>query len=78
MQRLVRTVQICAADHGDLTGSVLDLVVAAPVLGCAMLGLTVDIFLRQFKEGFMDEFPYFLREGGTLDPQVDSCFFLQT
>ena len=31
--------------------------------------------LRQFKEGFMDEFPYFLREGGTLDPQVDSCFF---
>ena len=84
MQRLARTVQNCAADLGDLTGSVLDLVVAAPVvvqrqvLGCAMLGSTVEIILRQFKEGFRDEFPYFLRESGTLDPQVDSCLFLQT
>ena len=26
----------------------------------------------------MDEFSFFLREGGTLDPQVDSRFFLQT
>ena len=26
----------------------------------------------------MDDFSYFLREGGTLDPQVDSRFFLHT
>ena len=68
--------QNCAADHGDLTGSVLDLVVAAPVvvqrqvLGCAMLGSTVEIILRQFKEGFRDEFPYFLRESGTLELSI--------
>ena len=50
MQRLVRTVQNCVADHGDLTGPVLGLVVDAPVvvqrqvLGCAMLGSTVGAY----------------------------------
>ena len=32
--------------------------------------------LRQFKEGFMGKFLIFPREGGTLDPRVDSRLFL--
>ena len=82
MQRLVRTAQNCAADHGDLTGPVLGLVVDAPVvvqrqvLGCAMLVSTVDIFCVSSRRASWTSSSHFQREGGTLDPQVDSCFFL--
>ena len=73
---LVRTVQNCAADHGDLTGP------DAPRC-CAMTGAWVRN--AWFDSGYIScvssrtaswtNSSHFLREGGTLDPQVDSCFF---
>ena len=36
------------------------------------------IFCVSSRRALWEDFLYFLREGGTLDPQVDSCFFLQT
>ena len=64
MQILVRTVQNCAADRGDLTGPVLGLVADAPVvvqrkvLGCAMLGSTVDTYSASVRGGLHGRIPH--------------------
>ena len=83
MQRLVRTVQNCAADRGDLTGTVLGLVVDAPVVVQRQVhGLRNAWFDSEYilcvssRMASWTNFSRFPREGGTLDPQVDSCFFL--
>ena len=76
----VRTVQNCAADHGDLTGPVLGWLSSARC--CATTGAWVRnawldsgyTFCVSSRRASWTNSSHFLREGGTLDPQVDSCF----
>ena len=58
MQRLVRTVQNCAAGRGDLPGSVLGWLSTGAWVAQYLVRQWIHI-LPQFEDGFMVDFPTF-------------------